>query len=64
MTGPPYDTTTADGTGRSRPWLPPLILAILPLWMALQFTTPVPRADHWGMVVAPYLKIRNGALFW
>lgn len=49
---------------RRRSWLLPLILAIIPLWLAMNFTTPVPRADHWGVVVAPYEAIREGGLFW
>jgi hypothetical protein len=58
------DPAPAIPAFRRRLWLLPLILAIIPLWLAVNYTTLVPRADHWGVVVAPYQKIREGAPFW
>ena len=56
---PPSESPTQSW--RPHLWFLPLILIVIPLWLATQFTTPVPRADHWSMVIEPYLKVREGS---
>jgi hypothetical protein len=48
----------------TRFWYLPLALAIIPAWMALHLTSPVPRADHWIMFVEPYFSWLDGQSFW
>lgn len=45
-------------------WHLPLLFLAWPVWMAWRYTCPVPRADHWGLVIGPYLKWQGGATFW
>jgi len=44
-------------------WYLPLLFVLIPLWMAFRYTCIVPRADHWSMVIAPYVQWQDGASF-
>ncbi len=41
-------------------WYGALLLALCPAWLAWAFTCRVPHADHWMMVVEPFLKWKSG----
>jgi hypothetical protein len=45
-------------------WWLPLALGLVPAWMAWRFTCEVPHADHWAVVVQPWLAWRDGAPAW
>ncbi len=45
-------------------WLVPLLFAIPPAYIAWNWSLAVPHADHWPVVVAPWLKWQDGASFW
>ena len=45
-------------------WYLPLLLAVMPLWQAWHLTGLVPRADHWNVIVEPYLKTVDGGPLW
>ncbi len=52
-------------TTRSWFWFFPLLLAVVPAWMAWKFTCQVPHADHWMMAAKPYFAWQDGKQsFW
>lgn len=45
-------------------WLLPYLALVVPVWQAWHATCRIPWADHWSVLVHPWIKLQEGGSWW